>query len=413
MSSPGLFERSNSSEIKGNVLWAQGKAFKLASRERGDADWEASIAMYEQLLSSYPGAPLSQDAALDLFPIYQGELQAAMSAWLSELEEAQANGAAPSEWPVCPLEPHRDRMAPLAKTGILQAAQWVNDFYPRYLGSRKKGLGPSLWTLSAQFTYFQGTLQGPWIELSSRLRILCVRHFAGADWLQAELEKLTNEVYVRPYREAAQGAFYKVVGEVAKTDLERSAACFATALLSDREGDFANLEAALRGYRELQRLYPQSPWSDETATLASTLEAAMPGAPFHFTARGPHGETVDLADYRGKTLLVDFFTFNSEACDEQLRRIAELRARLDGERFAVVGVCHDSLVKASFDMRAEEHGITWTCASNLPLRRRLSAEWHVSRFPTAFVVDGNGVLRARSLGWAETVAEIEAQLGLK
>lgn len=403
----GLYERSTSHDVKGNCLWAQGKAFRLASEREGDTAFEASIAMYEQLLTSHPGSPLAQDAALDLFPIYQGRLLAAMTAWMGELEALHAASAEPEAWPLCPLEPHRERMEPLAATGILQAVQWIREFYPRYSAARDEGRGPECWTLAAQFTYFQGALQGPWIELSGRLRTLCVRHFAGEAWLQRPLELLVNEVHARPYLRGSQGPLFEALAEVAKTDLERSAALFVSALLADRSGEFAELERALEGYRRIPADYPDSPWAAAAERLGDSLARAMPGQPFTLEGFGPHGDRIDLADHRGKVVLLDFFTFNSDACDERLRLEASLRERLADRPFELIGVCHDSLVKVSFDVQAEAHGITWPCISDLGLRRRLVADWHVGRYPTAFVIDEEGILRARNLSWDETVARIE------
>ena len=136
----------------------------------------------------------------------------------------------------------------------------------------------------------------------------------------------------------------------------------------------------------------------------------LPGSVLRLEGRDPKGGALDVADFRGSVVLIDFFTFSSTECDERIRAEARLLAEREGKDLVILGVCIDSLVGPSFDLRAEEHGVTWPCISDLAVRTQLALRWHVRRFPTAMVLDREGVIVHRNGSWDETRAALEGLL---
>lgn len=66
-----------------------------------------------------------------------------------------------------------------------------------------------------------------------------------------------------------------------------------------------------------------------------------PGEVLRFSLEDLHGRTVKASEYEGRVLLVDIWATWCEPCERSLPFLADLRARLSGQRFDVVSVSID------------------------------------------------------------------------
>ena len=104
------------------------------------------------------------------------------------------------------------------------------------------------------------------------------------------------------------------------------------------------------------------------------------------------GERVDLAQFRGRPTLVNFWGSWCDPCRRELPRLVE--AERSGT--AVVGVAvEDSRRRAREMLVAFDAG--WPSADDPD--RRISRDWGVGTgFPVTFAVDAGGVIRGRHIG---------------
>ena len=104
------------------------------------------------------------------------------------------------------------------------------------------------------------------------------------------------------------------------------------------------------------------------------------------------GERVDLASFRGRVTLVNFWGSWCDPCRRELPRLVE--AERTGT--AVLGVAVEDSRRRAREMLAA-YGATWPSADDPD--RRISQRWGVGGgFPVTFAVDAGGVVRGRHIG---------------
>ena len=116
------------------------------------------------------------------------------------------------------------------------------------------------------------------------------------------------------------------------------------------------------------------------------------------------GQRVDLASFRGRPTLVNFWGSWCDPCRRELPRL------VDAERAgtAVVGVAVEDSRRRAREMLAENDA-TWPSADDP--ERKIARRWGVSGgFPVTFAVDPAGVVRGRHIGEmkADDVAALAA-----
>ena len=104
------------------------------------------------------------------------------------------------------------------------------------------------------------------------------------------------------------------------------------------------------------------------------------------------GERVDLASFRNRATLVNFWGSWCDPCRKELPRLVE--AERAGT--AVVGVAVKDSRRRAREMLADA-GATWPSADDPD--GKLARRWGLSSgFPVTFAVDGTGVIRGRHIG---------------
>jgi len=106
------------------------------------------------------------------------------------------------------------------------------------------------------------------------------------------------------------------------------------------------------------------------------------------------GKPLKLSDYRGKVVALVFWGTWCGPCMQEVPHERELVEKYKGRPFAMLGVdCSDPKAKAAEVMKSE--GITWpNWHDGEDLFGPIASLYHVSGFPTIFVIDANGTIRA-------------------
>lgn len=113
-------------------------------------------------------------------------------------------------------------------------------------------------------------------------------------------------------------------------------------------------------------------------------------------ARTIDGETVDLADYRGRWVLVNFFATWCVPCREEHDDLLRWHIRHERSGDAtVIGVIYSDSVEAVRQFREEEGG-EWPMLVDDD--GRIALEFGVAGVPESFLVDPDGVIVSKVVG---------------
>lgn len=125
------------------------------------------------------------------------------------------------------------------------------------------------------------------------------------------------------------------------------------------------------------------------------------------------GRPLDLAEHRGQVVVLDFWTSFCQPC---LALVPSTRALLDelaGEPLVWLGVCGDDEREAG-SATARRVGMSWRNLWDGPLGTEgpASTAWRVAArgWPSVFVIDAEGRIRAKLCGKEEVEAELASVL---
>jgi len=113
------------------------------------------------------------------------------------------------------------------------------------------------------------------------------------------------------------------------------------------------------------------------------------------------GSTVETTTWRGRVIVVDFFSEHCVPCARSLPSIEALHRALPN--VAVLGVSEDDDVSGAQRM-IQRHSLTFPVVHDDG--HALAGRFRVSELPATFVVDGRGVVRWR--GTPETEDDVRA-----
>ena len=127
-----------------------------------------------------------------------------------------------------------------------------------------------------------------------------------------------------------------------------------------------------------------------------------------FEARTLDGDTLRLADLRGRHVLLEFWGTWCAPCVAYAPRLAALRDRYPEAELALVGVALDDA--DSVRQFTEAHGQNWPQIVEPNVDGRpVTRAYGVRGYPTTFVVDPDGVIVYRNDGYDEAVEALLAE----
>ncbi|WP_052341186.1 thiol:disulfide interchange protein TlpA [Salinarimonas rosea] len=173
-------------------------------------------------------------------------------------------------------------------------------------------------------------------------------------------------------------------------------------------------EACIPAQETLTRLAPTA-----TGEVAAVSVHATPRLAPEIAFTGPEGEPLTLADFEGRTLLLNLWATWCAPCREEMPALDALQAEYGGEEFEVVAVNVDTRNLDRPRAWLEEHGIddlAYYAENEGTLMQTLQRSGHVVGLPTTILVDGAGCELAVLKGpaeWAsaDAFALIRAALG--
>jgi peroxiredoxin len=128
----------------------------------------------------------------------------------------------------------------------------------------------------------------------------------------------------------------------------------------------------------------------------------------NFTLKTPQGQNVSLSQYRGKTVLVEFFATWCPHCNAEQPHLNKIYASLPKSKYQFVGVNADGEDAPSVFAFHRYYGTKYPALldpSSQPgsfhqpgAAGKVSTEYQVQYFPTMYIVGPDGVIQWRSDG---------------
>ncbi|MDB5349910.1 MAG: resA 16 [Planctomycetota bacterium] len=170
--------------------------------------------------------------------------------------------------------------------------------------------------------------------------------------------------------------------------------------------DFNNKEKEAREwYARLAKDHPTTEPGKKAAGAIKRLD--LDNKPLKLAGAGVQGKAVSVDDFKGKPLLVVYWTSLSEGDQKELKELAALREKLGPKGFDVLSVSLDDDRKA-LDAYLKANPLPWnTIHEPGGMDSRLANELGIISTPTMFLLDSKGVVVNRKIRKA---AEVERAL---
>ena len=161
---------------------------------------------------------------------------------------------------------------------------------------------------------------------------------------------------------------------------------------------------AKRWYARAAKEFPDSPAGKKALGAQNRLDCE--GKLISFTGQGLSGNTVNLATYRGKIVLIQFWNSHSDQAKNDIATLKDLVAKY-GRSFTVVGVSVDNSRK-ELDAFLAQAKLPWTQVfEEGGLDSPPANQLGILTVPTMILVDQQGKVINRNIQTAEIESELK------
>jgi thiol-disulfide isomerase/thioredoxin len=155
--------------------------------------------------------------------------------------------------------------------------------------------------------------------------------------------------------------------------------------------------------------------------IESNKKTAVGKPAIPFALEGMDGSIVDIAAFKGKVVLIDFWGSWCVPCRMSHPALKDLYKKYNSKGFEIIGISNE-LANSTRDKKAQdiawrkaikEDGLPWAQILYDPAILDLVKDYDINGYPTKFLIDQNGKFIMRILGNSEKLhAELEAKLAL-
>ncbi len=130
-----------------------------------------------------------------------------------------------------------------------------------------------------------------------------------------------------------------------------------------------------------------------------------------FALQDLNGKMVNLSDFKGKVVILDFWATWCPPCVIEIPHFIELYEQYKDQGFAMVGISLDRQGVSVVESFAQKHGVNYPILMNDG--RTDKAYGGITYIPTTFVIDAAGNIRQKYVGYQDKAvfeADIKALL---
>jgi len=131
------------------------------------------------------------------------------------------------------------------------------------------------------------------------------------------------------------------------------------------------------------------------AMAVPSIDTSKPLA-LRFTA--VDGRLVNLADLRGKVVLIDFWSSANAACRQNEFQVARAYKKYHDQGFEIIGISEDTDKQALLTM-TQNYGMYWPqYFDGMGRHNQLASRWGVTSIPTMWLVNKQGLVVNLNVG---------------
>jgi len=173
--------------------------------------------------------------------------------------------------------------------------------------------------------------------------------------------------------------------------------------------EFAGQEdEAKKWYGQIVSDFPQLPVAKKAAGARNRLDSV--GKTIDVQGKGLGGELVELAKFRGKTVVIQYWATWCEPCKADMAVLKDLVEKYGDSGFAVLGVNLDNNAQA-MSAFLSENKLPWVqIHEEGGLDSRPASELGILTLPTMILVDSEGKVVNRNIGTSELVGELKKRV---
>lgn len=211
----------------------------------------------------------------------------------------------------------------------------------------------------------------------------------------------------------AMDPYYEQLGKVDEAFMDQYPASFVTASILRYRISGMPLSQGEARYSKLSADTKNSELGKEIKKTLDGLRMGSPGAKAHvFSSKELRGESLSLADYKGKYVLVDFWASWCVPCRKGNPHLLSLYSRYKDKGFEIIGVSDDDGNHEAWQKAVEKDGIgVWKhVLRGLDMKKRLAGQknesdiseyYGIHSLPTKILIDPNGIIIGRYGGGGE------------
>ena len=154
-------------------------------------------------------------------------------------------------------------------------------------------------------------------------------------------------------------------------------------------------------------LTPAIAWSQHTTHDSQSSAPGVGASAIAFDLKSVDGNSVGLASFRGKPLMMNFFASWCDPCREEMPLINELAGKAGKGGYAVLGIAVED-TRAAIMQYAQQAKLVFPIA--LDLNSTVKRAYRIFGPPATFFIDGQGTIRDVVIG---PITPERAREGLK